>query len=82
MDGDGDVDLVMANGSYQVNQVHLNTAGVFSSGTNVDATNNLTQDAALGDIDGDGDLGLIEVALGGPNADLFGQRQRRRLRRV
>ncbi|MBT7585582.1 MAG: hypothetical protein HN558_08640, partial [Gemmatimonadetes bacterium] len=64
LDDDGDVDLVMANGSYQVNQVHINTGGVFSVGANVDATNNLTQDAGFGDVNGDGFLDLVEVSLG------------------
>ena len=70
LDGDGDLDAFIANGNpldirNEPNKIWLNNgAGVFSSsGQNLGSA--LSQAAALGDIDGDGDLDAF-VANGGP----------------
>ena len=67
VDGDGDLDLVAGNNlgaSGQVNRLYLNNgtsdpwSGVVGSDITLDA--NVTSSVALGDVDNDGDLDLIE----------------------
>ncbi|UOE33022.1 FG-GAP-like repeat-containing protein [Hymenobacter monticola] len=68
MDGDGDLDLVAANGSAVA--VLLNggdatgsSTGVFVGSSNVTAGNNPTV-LLLGDIDGDGDMDMMTTGVG------------------
>ncbi|GEM_PF-2607210 len=66
LDGDGDLDLVYANGSFaarrpkQPNVVLINNGkGFFSIGKGLPETRDATNDLALGDVDGDGDLDVV-----------------------
>ncbi|MCP5155817.1 MAG: VCBS repeat-containing protein [Ectothiorhodospiraceae bacterium] len=70
VDGDGDLDLLVGN-IGQPNRWYLNngTADPFSgvSGTDVTADAQDTRAIALGDVDGDGRLDLVEGNSGQPN---------------
>ena len=62
LDGDGDLDIVVANGRHWPgqNRVFVNTgAGVFAAARNLDAELSTTYAAALADLDGDGDLDAV-----------------------
>ena len=63
VDKDGDLDLVVGNFGKK-NRLYLNndTADPFAgaTGTDIDANENLTSCLALGDVDNDGDLDLVE----------------------
>ena len=65
VDGDGDLDMVAANHS-QTNRLYLNngSADPFSGVTGADITSDahVNYSAALGDVDGDGDLDLVTGA--------------------
>jgi hypothetical protein len=64
LDGDGDLDALIANNGSQANRVWINqggdqggTPGTYSTGAGGQALgNSYSQDVALGDLDGDGDL--------------------------
>jgi hypothetical protein len=68
VDGDGDLDALVANGSHEPNTVWLNDGtGTFSdSGQRLG--NAVSEALALGDVDGDGDLdAFVGNALNQPN---------------
>ena len=69
IDGDGDLDLVFANGYISLgylmrNRLYVNNGGVFSDATasQLPVDNDSTLTVALGDVDADGDLDMV---LGG-----------------
>jgi hypothetical protein len=59
MDGDGDLDLVVALENVNAVRVLVNTAGVFSLGSLANLTGDEPKHLALGDVDGDGDLDVV-----------------------
>ncbi len=72
VDGDGDLDLVAGNYFWagQANRLFVNDgAGTFADATvlRLPMTGHNTADAALADLDGDGDLDLVCAAMPGGN---------------
>lgn len=76
LDGDGDVDIVLAHCGAP-DAIWLNASGLQGSalGTFIDSGqyfgNETTNDAALGDVDSDGDLDLVLARYGGDSALLL-----------
>ncbi len=78
LDGDGDLDLVLAN-EFQPNTILLNDGnGVFTNGTagNLPQENHDSEDVAIADFNGDGHLDLVfcsedDVTLGWTNVHEF-----------
>lgn len=73
VDGDGDLDIAVANRDGQQNYVYLNDGkGGFARsvpyGTGTDATRGI----ALADVDGDGHLDILNANIGQPNAVYYG----------
>jgi len=70
IDGDGDLDLVAGSNSNP-NRLYLNNGTVSPwngvTGTDITADNLGTEDIALGDIDGDGDLDVVAGNYGAGN---------------
>ena len=69
LDGDGALDLVVAN-KGQTNQVYLNKndgSGGFFAGADIGSEVDVSTSLALGDVDGDGDLDLVVANVGQSN---------------
>ncbi len=60
MDGDGDMDIVMANSNAQ-NRVLRQIAELFYNPDDFGAVSDASRDVALADVDDDGDLDIFEV---------------------
>ncbi|MEM7342950.1 MAG: FG-GAP-like repeat-containing protein [Chloroflexota bacterium] len=66
VDGDGDLDAVLANFSGQAQAVHLNDGnGNFSNTADDTFGGGSSRDVALGDVDGDGDLDAVIANFSG-----------------
>ena len=68
IDGDGDIDIVVANGRHwpAQNQVFFNNGfGIFTVSTNLGALSSTSYSTELGDFDDDGDL---DIAVGNDRA--------------
>ncbi len=68
VDGDDDLDLIVANDSSQANRLYLNdgSGGFAASGTAIGSEAESSRSVSLADMDGDGDLDLV-VANNGAN---------------
>jgi hypothetical protein len=79
LDGDGDVDIVVANGSFQQTRVYFNncapadpqpawafTDALYGPGTNFPVSGGEGRDVALADLDLDGDLDVFLANRGQP----------------
>jgi len=62
VDGDGDLDMVVANSTGQGNRIYFNDGGSFTDSGQA-LGNHSSQSIALGDVDGDGDLDLVVANL-------------------
>ena len=67
VDGDGDLDMVVASYNFQPNKVWLNDGSGTYTDTGQALGSNHSLDVTLGDVDGDGDLDMIVANLGGAN---------------
>ncbi len=73
VDGDGDLDLAVANRNGQQNHVYLNDgAGGFSSAVPYGTGSDRTRGVAFADMDGDGHLDILNANIGEPNGIYFG----------
>ncbi|NRA95089.1 MAG: VCBS repeat-containing protein [Planctomycetes bacterium] len=73
VDGDGDLDIAVANRNGQQNHVYLNDGkGGFSRSVPYGTGSDATRGVALADIDGDGHLDILNANIGQPNAVYFG----------
>ena len=69
MNGDGDLDIVVANASAQGNRIYINdindngSTGIFTDSLQSLGANN-SQSVTLGDVDGDTDLDMVVANTG------------------
>ena len=72
-DGDGDLDIAVANRDGQQNYVYLNDGkGGFAESVPYGTGSDQTRGIALADIDGDGHLDILNANIGEPNAVYYG----------
>ncbi len=71
-DGDGDLDLVLANRDGGANAIQWNDAGAFDRRTIYGTGSDETRGVAVGDVDGDGIPDLVVANIGEENAVYFG----------
>lgn len=72
-DGDGDLDLAVANREGQQNRVYVNDGnGEFAQSRTYGTGSDMTRGVAIADIDGDGHLDIINANIGQANAVYFG----------
>ena len=73
VDGDGDLDIAVANRDGQQNYVYLNDGqGGFAKGVPYGTGSDATRGIAMADIDGDGHIDILNANIGQPNAVYFG----------
>jgi len=72
-DGDGDLDIAVANRDGQQNYVYCNDGhGAFAQSTPYGTGRDATRGIATADLDGDGHLDILNANIGEPNAVYFG----------
>ena len=72
-DGDGDLDLAVANREGQQNRVYINNGtGDFKESTTYGTGSDMSRGVTIADIDGDGHLDILNANIGHPNAIYYG----------
>jgi len=76
LDGDGDLDLAVANRNGQQNFIYINDgAGGFEVSRPYGTGSDQTRGVAIADVDGDGRLDILNANIRQPNAIYFGDGQ-------